>query len=395
MAKENWYYYSNDQAQGPVSFEVLKELAGAGIIGYTTQIVKEGDQEWSIYGEVEARRKSAPPATESKSWHSFSNLADKVSQATGLEKLDKQFTFSHFFSEVFKKHTAEEMEEHFNVGTKETTPDIRKVTATWPSPWAFFRFIGITLLLTGLFYWALIRFDNHRLLPGWLFVGCFGIPFSILIFFFEVNILKNLSFYRILFSLFWGGLLSLILSLFLFEKTGLDAWMGAMAAGIIEETGKLLAVVYLAKKWQKDWILNGMLLGAAVGTGFAAFETAGYVFEQLFSDQLFASEGVMLLRGFFSPFTHTIWTAATAAALWRLKGNQPFNVSMLLDMHFLRIFIPIVLLHTLWNSPLFTGATVEFFASRIGLGIIGWTIVFLLIQSGINQVAEAQKNIKT
>ena len=71
-----------------------------------------------------------------------------------------------------------------------------------------------------------------------------------------------------------------------------------------------------------------LLIGAAVGAGFGALESAGYAFEAFLRPV--ASEGGqggltkgynalvdnIVLRGFLAPFMHVIWTANAAAALW-------------------------------------------------------------------------------
>ena len=78
----------------------------------------------------------------------------------------------------------------------------------------------------------------------------------------------------------FGGILSIFIALVLFANTEtLSNAFGASAAGIIEEPAKLGALLILMrggriKKY--PYILNGLLLGAAVGCGFAAFESAGY-----------------------------------------------------------------------------------------------------------------------
>jgi len=46
MAEEQWYYYRNDERQGPVSFEELKELAEAGTLGPDDLISRPGMPEW-------------------------------------------------------------------------------------------------------------------------------------------------------------------------------------------------------------------------------------------------------------------------------------------------------------------------------------------------------------
>ena len=55
-----------------------------------------------------------------------------------------------------------------------------------------------------------------------------------------------------------------------------------MEAGIVEEVAKLLTVVVIMRNVRYKYILNGILFGATVGAGFAAFETAGYALNEGF-----------------------------------------------------------------------------------------------------------------
>lgn len=373
---------------GPFDAGAIRQMIEVGVVSDGQQLLREGSEQWIGVAEFMALRTEAPATFGGKTSAVLASIGDRVSQASGLEKLE-DFSTRSFFSQVFGKHSPEEIEEHFTTGTRSTTPSLSQIHAVWPSPWAFFRVLAATIALSIAFYWAIQRFENGKLIPGWLFVGSFGTPLAVLVFFFEVNILRNVSFYRVLYLLFMGGLLSLILSLFIFEISDLSSWLGAMSAGFVEEAGKLLAVIFLVRHWKHyNWILNGLLFGAAVGTGFAAFETAGYVLESIR-----APESTMVLRGFLAPFGHPIWTAATAGALWRVKGDQTFAWSMLTDARFLRVFAFSVALHILWNSPvtvpLLGGMTgkVAFF---LILGAVGWLVVLMLVQAGIKQVKEEQ-----
>ena len=47
---------------------------------------------------------------------------------------------------------------------------------------------------------------------------------------------------------------------------------------LFEEPAKLAAVILLARGIKFPWVVNGLVLGAAVGAGFAIFETAGYLY---------------------------------------------------------------------------------------------------------------------
>lgn len=391
MNRDNWYYTQDDKIFGPFTRDSLDQMANAGIITSDTNVALEGNENWQTLGSL--GKPSSPQQAAQNGDNLFSGFAGKVSQASGLEKLEG-FSIGALFSEVFKKHTPEEIEEHFIAGTSQTTPLLKEVVADWPTPWAFIRLLGMSVVASIGFYYALDRFSNPKLIPGWIFVGCFGIPFAVLVFFMEANILRNVSFYRTLTLMFLGGLLSLVVSLFIFEYTKLDTWIGAMSAGLVEETGKLLAVVFFTRKWLKyGWTLNGLLFGAAVGTGFSAFESAGYVFVAFAQGESFGSETTMLLRAFLSPFMHTIWTAATAAALWRVKGDRNLDWSMVADSRFLRIFIIVVGLHLVWNSPLtipVIGGMTGYFGLRLILGLVGWIIILSLMQSGIKEVRTAK-----
>lgn len=49
--------------------------------------------------------------------------------------------------------------------------------------------------------------------------------------------------------------------------------------GLIEELGKAIIVLTVLRKLGKLSIMTGLLIGACVGAGFAAFESAGYALQ--------------------------------------------------------------------------------------------------------------------
>jgi RsiW-degrading membrane proteinase PrsW (M82 family) len=164
-----------------------------------------------------------------------------------------------------------------------------------------------------------------------------------------------------------------------------------------------------------------LLFGAAVGTGFSAFESAGYSFDNGFVGNLLVqliknpdhiptspfgpflnhalSVGYQAVidyvhfRGRMAPFGHMIWTAISAGALWRVKGSQPFRFNMLLDPTFLRTFLVPMGLHMLWNSPILNDPQrdgIWFELKHVTLGLIGWYVVLLLVQQGLRQIKDMQ-----
>ena len=85
---------------------------------------------------------AAAPATPQQI---FESVAARLRTLANTEKLEG-FSLKHMFSEVFRKRSQEEVDEHFIAGTSRTTPDIDEVETGWPKPWFFSRvlaFVGV------------------------------------------------------------------------------------------------------------------------------------------------------------------------------------------------------------------------------------------------------------
>ncbi len=318
----------------------------------------------------------------------FGKVRAQVAAVAGVDKL-QGWSASEMFSDVFKKRTDEEQEEYFNVGTRTTTPVLDAIQSSgWPKPWAFVRFLFLSCAVFGLFAWAWDRFSNPNLIPGLILVGSFAIPCSILVFFFEMNVPRNVSLYQILKLLLLGGIVSLCVSLLFFDWTSFDKWLGAMSAGIIEESGKALTLLLIVRKRRYPWTLNGMLFGATVGTGFAVFETSGYALRSGLDNGMGSLFQTIFERGALSVLGgHALWTALVGGALWRVRGQRPFSWDMLRDPAFLRVLALCMALHMLWNSPIELPLQLKF----IAIGLITWIAVLSYIQFGLAEIRRAQR----
>lgn len=334
---------------------------------------------------------------EEKVKKSVTNLHQRFNDFAGLEKLEG-FSLGALFSEVFGKHKEEDVEEFFTVGTAGATPPIEEVDTSWPRPWLFFRAlassVAMYLILSGGFQY----FEgNTNLIPGMMVMGSLAVPFSALLFFYEVNVRRNISLYQVLRLFFFGGIMSLMISLVFFKWTGdivTGSWE-ASTAGPIEESGKLLALVLVTRFSRYHYKLNGLLMGAAIGTGFAVFESMGYALNKMLEGILRLTEGEavdpikmmtdnIFNRGVLSPFGHIVWTAIAGAALWRVKGKEPFRMSMLFNGKFWHLFLVPVVLHILWNSPLLPN--IPYHGRYLMLGFVAWFVVIALVQEGLKEL---------
>ncbi len=335
------------------------------------QQLRVGRSLWQIQG-----------TSASGDFYSFiGGIGDRISEVAGAEKIEG-FKVTEMFSEIFRRRTDEEMENYFAVGTPFNTPKLADVDPKWPKPWFFFKTFTLAVLVYWGFLFAYQEFHNDNLLPGLLVIGSFVMPLTLLILFFEVNVLRNVPLYQVLKLLMLGGMLSLMLSLFLYKWTKLGdspTWFGAFGVGLVEETGKALALLLVLNKLKYRWILNGMLFGAAVGAGFAGFESAGYAYR--FGLGVITTRGLLTICG-----GHVLWTALVGGALWRVRGDRKFEWSMLGDIRFLRAFGLVVALHMIWDSPFH----LPMHLLHIALGFVIWVALLSYIQTGLRQIRQAQ-----
>ena len=349
----------------------------------------------------------------------------KVAAAIGIEKL-KGFRLSELFAEVFSRHSREEVENYFTTGTEKSTPSILEVSASWPKPWLFMRMAIASLILFFLFWAGWKQFTNTNLLPGLMMIGSFAIPISTLVLFMELNVRRNVSLYMVARLAFLGGILALLITSVidnlvdsgLLPNAEFLSKMGAAAAGPMEETAKVLAMVVVARTAKYKYKLNGLLIGAAVGVGFASFESMGYALsfftngtiggtiETIATERLKDLEdaknlgvlqgadamlNVVVVRGILSPLGHIVWSAIAGCALWRIIKGQAFEWRMLCDERFIRLLIVPVLLHMVWNSPF----QLPLYGKYLLVGAVGWFVCLSLVQEGLHEIAEEQSDAQS
>lgn len=327
----------------------------------------------SVHHDQETRQTQAPNAS------FIDNTTKQLNRWTGEDK-SVSLNVASMFGGIFEHHTQQDAEEIFIAGTFKTTPSLAEVSDAPVRPWLFSRILMLFVVVIGLFLSALMFFQGEKTYPGLVFISSCAIPFSLLILFFEINVFKNISIYVTMKVFLLGGAFSLLTTLFLYSIVGASNFsiVEAILIGLVEETGKLIIVIYYVEHYNLSHIFNGMLIGAAVGAGFAAFENAGYAQDYGIS--------VLLIRSIGSLGTHTLWCAILGAALVIVKRDHHFDSSMLVDPHFINFFIFVVTLHAVWdmNLPL-TSVKVT------GLIVMAWIAILVLINAGLREVGELQR----
>jgi RsiW-degrading membrane proteinase PrsW (M82 family) len=272
----------------------------------------------------------------------------------------------------------------------------------WPVGWSEWVriFVGGLLVFTGA---TAIMFltRNPDLYPTVIVVGSFLVPVTFVAFLYQHQHASTLSHDAIGSAFIAGGLLG-ILGAAALEPLVLprvvpagDALTlrAAIVVGLIEEGSKLLALALVARGIRHRGALDGLLLGAAVGMGFAAFESTGYAFTWLVArgGSLDASIIETLTRALAAPFGHGIWTAIAGAALfggYRASGRLG-SVWAALG------FGTAVALHGLWDglpaSPVVAlPVGIDLALSTVAVAIAG--VLLLLI---VFRVAQRQQAVET
>ncbi len=321
-------------------------------------------------------------------------VSENLDKITGA-KSENYVTFKDLFKNTFKKHTDEELDEVFVCGSKETTPDVKDINPKNASAWVYFKIFIFFLIAYIPCRIGFINYGNDNFLPGLIMLGAFAMPVVVLIFFFEINLFRNIPFYKVIKYFILGGALSLIVAILFFSlefNTDIRTYSGALMVGVIEETAKAAIVaLFIFKSKNCNYILNGLLIGAAVGAGFAAFETAGYILRNGINNGLQTMLYVIKIRGFLAPGGHVAWAAIEGAALMFVKGFEKIDKKHLNDKRFLLICLIPVVLHGIWDMPI----NIPYAGTQIAVSIIAWLVIIYFINLGLQQIDQAKKlNLK-
>jgi RsiW-degrading membrane proteinase PrsW (M82 family) len=262
--------------------------------------------------------------------------------------------------------------------------------STAPSPR---RRTWLRMFLTGLVLWILtvvVTFvtGNPNLIPTLVLLGSFLVPVSFVVWAFGRRHSGELT-AELLFSTFvTGGVLGVLAASLLESYLLNPSPLLFVGVGLIEEAAKLVALAFVTRKLAHKYARDGLILGAAVGFGFAAFESAGYAFTALFTErglslmQLVQTE---LLRGLLAPVGHGLWTAILGGVLFSASGRRHFALTGRLLMAYLGVS----LLHALWDA-------MHSIALVVTLLLTGTPYQYRLLQQGYQpQPTAAQADLFT
>jgi protease PrsW len=190
---------------------------------------------------------------------------------------------------------------------------------------------------------------NPNIFVTIVLVGNFLVPVSFVAFFYERRNRFGISMMSTALSFIFGGILgtsaAAILEPYFIQRLSFSS---SFIIGLIEESTKLIGVLLVARRGRHTSGLDGIILGAAAGMGFAAFESTGYVFTDFLQSGGNLTETVVLtlFRGMISPVGHGTWTAILAGVIFSESGFYGYNI----NRRVISAFLTVVILHGLWDG---------------------------------------------
>jgi protease PrsW len=229
-------------------------------------------------------------------------------------------------------------------------------------------------LLAGLALWILtivVTFatQNTNLIPTLILVGSFLVPFCVVLFAIE-RVSGSVSALQLVLAFFVGGIFG-VLGASLLEVHLHQSWGMYFLVGLIEEAVKGVLLVIIGWRVVPKTATQGALLGATVGAGFAAFESAGYAFNAAITTRGIDVVSLLqteVLRAILAPVGHVLWTAVLGAVLFgAARGAARFRFSIWIPV----AYVGVAVLHGFWDSSSDVAAVIALLANGRALEELG------------------------
>lgn len=320
-----------------------------------------------------------------------------------VSDVNQDFAWKDIFADVFKPHGKADMNDLLIAGIGDHIPSEDQMLKTWKKPWLFPRF-GILGLMLSLLILVGYYMDTPGASVTLCIVAPFIMPLTVAVFYWEMNIPRNISLYEVFFMIFLGGILSLIANNIFLVLTGLryvettreqSFLLSYVQAPATEETAKFVAVYLLLKRKKIRYGVQGVLIGGAVGVGFSALESSLYAFSNNADTQ------IILLRAVWAFGGHVVWAALYGGALALVMQGGKLRFRCITDKLVIISFCTAYLSHALWNFQgtysanlhmlpesliLFLNRMSRLYIDSAIIAVIPWFLMLHILRKSMNQI---------
>src|SRR5215212_580193 len=249
-------------------------------------------------------------------------------------------------------------------------------------------FAGLVALLLGLLVLLLIGIETGpvALLLG-LLTATIPVPIYIALVLW-IDRYEAEPLWMLATAFFWGALFATFFAFLLNPGTaGVVTYMSDAKAGeafaavisapIVEETGKafILFIFFFWKKDEFDGVVDGIVYASLSALGFAMTENILYYGRAALGGGE-ALTATLIIRGFFAPFSHPLFTSLTGIGLGLSRQSSNIAVKILTPIVGLMMAI---FMHSIWNGSAVFGGGLLFVLTYLVVMIPAFIIMLVVI----------------
>ena len=197
-------------------------------------------------------------------------------------------------------------------------------------------------------------------------------------------------------AFFWGALIATFFA-FILNTTGqvithavtrnanaAEAFAAVISAPIVEEIGKacILFIFFFWKKDEFDGVVDGIVYASMAALGFAMTENILYYGRAAAEGGGGALTLVFILRGFFAPFSHPLFTSLTGIGLGLARQSTNLAVKAVTPVVGLLMAI---FMHSIWNGSAVLGGGWAFLLIYLIVMVPAFLIILIVISIALRR----------
>lgn len=196
-------------------------------------------------------------------------------------------------------------------------------------------------------------------------------------------------------AFFWGALIATFFA-FLLNTTSQgvvgaltnanagQAFAAVISAPIVEEIGKafILFIFFFWKKDEFDGVVDGIIYASLTALGFAMTENILYYGKAVAEGGGGALTLIVIIRGFFAPFSHPLFTSLTGIGLGLARQSTNVAVKVLTPVVGLLMAI---FMHSIWNGSAVFGGGGVFVLTYILVMVPAFIILLVVISLALRR----------
>ena len=196
-------------------------------------------------------------------------------------------------------------------------------------------------------------------------------------------------------AFFWGAFVATFAAFFLNTTFQLivsavanasagEAFAAVVSAPIVEESGKalILFIFFFWKKDEFDGVIDGVVYASLAALGFAMSENILYYGKAAAMGGGQALTATFILRGFFAPFSHPLFTSLTGIGLGLARQSTNLGIKIITPIIGL---LMAMFMHSLWNGSAVFGGGIVFILIYILVMIPAFFIMLIVISFALRR----------